>query len=197
MHVAARYHGTPNQTSPNSGNVPIGHTHNHAKFYRVQPNARKAAQREKREKRYKNFFTPFTLLVPHRGITWANFHQPRCCCIARPPLSSCQISSRSENPSVRHLPPNFIDFVDGLTHTQNSRRYLSAYHATTINLGTLGFGFAHPLLTGDDTMAEICALSSAGYCVLLNCWDKTSATELFRLSCVASRYETVVCVNGT
>jgi len=38
--------------------------------------------------------------------------------VARPPLSSCQISSRSEKPSTRYLLPKFVDFVDSQTDRQ-------------------------------------------------------------------------------
>ena len=34
------------------------------------------------------------------------------------PVTSCQTSCPSENPSTRYLLLNFIDFVDGVTHAK-------------------------------------------------------------------------------
>jgi len=44
-------------------------------------------------------------------------HQSWPWCTARPPLSNCQISPQSENPSTRYLLRNTIDFYEGVTHT--------------------------------------------------------------------------------
>jgi len=50
------------------------------------------------------------------GAPCTKVHQPGWWRIARPPLSSCQILSRSENPFTRYLMPKFVDFVDGVTY---------------------------------------------------------------------------------
>jgi len=63
-----------------------------------------------------NFFTPFNILVSlgdplgQRSLTslGGGVHQP--------PLATCKISSRSDDPSPRYLLPNFVDFVAGVTH---------------------------------------------------------------------------------
>jgi len=57
-----------------------------------------------------------------------------------PPIATCKISSRSDNPSSRYLLPNFVDFVAGVTHKNTKHKktygkwYVSALHAATTKL---------------------------------------------------------------
>jgi len=93
----------------------IGQTPNHVKFHLVPPNGL-------RQKHYTLYFFG-TSGDPLDHIV----HQSKWWCIARSPLSSCQISSRSDNP-VRDICCHFkfVYFVDGVTdthtHKTNSKR---------------------------------------------------------------------------
>ena len=58
------------------------------------------------------FFLHPSLLWCPRGTPWAKVHQSGWWCIARPPLSSCQILSPSDHPSTRYLLPKLVDFID-------------------------------------------------------------------------------------
>jgi len=70
-----------------------------------------------------------------RGTHWVKVYQSGWWCIARPLLSRCQISSRSDNPYTRYLLPKFVDFVDGVTRRQKTVNdvFLQAYHLATTN----------------------------------------------------------------
>jgi len=61
-----------------------------------------------------------------RGTPWAEgtglgggVHQP--------PLATCKISSRADDPSPRYLLPNFLNFVAGVTHKTTKK------HIKTVN----------------------------------------------------------------
>ena len=66
------------------------------------------------EKSYKNFFTPFNILAPQRNLLGQR--SPVWVVVYLPPLATCKISSRSDDPSPRYLLPNFGDFDAGVTH---------------------------------------------------------------------------------
>jgi len=68
-------------------------------------------------KAFQKTSTLFSILVP-RETPGLKVHQSWIWCIARPHLSICWISSRSDNPSMRYLLPNFVDFVDRVTDKQ-------------------------------------------------------------------------------
>ena len=55
---------------------------------------------------------------------------------SKAPTSICQVSLRSDKPSTRYRLPNFVYFVDCLTH-KNSTRHVSAYHAATIRFADM------------------------------------------------------------
>jgi len=76
MHVAAWYHGTPDQSYQIWWPCVHWQTPNHAKFHRVPPNG----VREK----HCNFYTVH-YLAP-RGASWTKLHQSGWWCIARFPL---------------------------------------------------------------------------------------------------------------
>jgi len=63
------------------------------------------------EKSIAIFLHPSLFWCP-RGTPWAKVHQSGWWCIARPPLSSCQILSPSDHPSTRYLLPKLVDFID-------------------------------------------------------------------------------------
>ena len=86
----------------------------HAKFHCGRSN-------DVQEKRYKIFFLHLSIFWRPRG-TRSKVHQSGWWWIARPPLSSCQILSPSENSSTRHLLPKFVDFVDVVTHRQTDTK---------------------------------------------------------------------------
>jgi len=44
--------------------------------------------------------------------------------LARPPLSSCEISSPPDDACTRYLQPEFVDFVDGVTDTHTNSQNL-------------------------------------------------------------------------
>jgi len=73
------------------------------------------------EKSVTIIFTPSLFWCP-TGTSWAKVHQSGWWCTARRPLSSWQILSHSENPSMRYLLPKFVDFADGVTdrHTDTN-----------------------------------------------------------------------------
>jgi len=75
-------------------------------FHRARPS-------DVQEKRYK-IFTPSVFWRPRGSLGQSS---PVLALMysgtARPPLSTCQISSPSENPFTIYLLPNFDDFVDG------------------------------------------------------------------------------------
>jgi len=83
-----------------------------------------------------DFFKPFTILAPQGGLLGPEFTNLGRWCVARHFLPSCHISCRSENTCTWYLLPNFVDFVDVVTHTykENStgKQYVSAYHVATI-----------------------------------------------------------------
>jgi len=83
----------------------------HAEFHRSWSN-------DVREKRY-NFCTPFIILAS-QGTPCTKVHQSGWWHIARPPLSSCQISSHSESPCTRYLLQNSsISLTVWPTHKKN------------------------------------------------------------------------------
>jgi len=55
-----------------------------------------------------------------------------CGGVHQPPLATCKILSRSDNPSPRYLLPNFVDFVAGVMYKKRTVRYVTALHAATI-----------------------------------------------------------------
>jgi len=68
--------------------------------------------------------------------TLQHFHTPGVPseqCTARPlyQLSSCHISSHSENPSMRYLLPKFVDFIDiSVTHTKTNKQTVNNIRST-------------------------------------------------------------------
>ena len=60
-----------------------------------------------------------------------------------PPLATCKISSRSDDPSPRYQLPNLVDFLATVTHKkypqniQYSKWYVFALHAATDSLTKL------------------------------------------------------------
>jgi len=54
------------------------------------------------------------------------------------------LSSRSVNPSTIYLLPNFVDFVDGVTHTK------------TVGLNDIGLVYAHHVATNKVTYSLYC-----------------------------------------
>jgi len=83
----------------------------HAKFHRCRPNS-------VRENRY-NFYT-LHFLGASGGPPGPKFTSLGGD-VQEGTLSSCQISSPSDNPSTRYLLPKFVDFVDGLTARQTNK----------------------------------------------------------------------------
>jgi len=85
-----------------------------AKFHNARPN-------DEREKRCKIFFTPFSILAPQgdpMGQSLVPLGQSlpiSALCTAKSGLPSCQISSPSDNLSMRYLLLNFVDFVGSIT----------------------------------------------------------------------------------
>ena len=67
------------------------------------------------EKSITIFFTSFTILAP-KGTPWSKFNNLGPYVYSNLPLSTSQISSRSDNPSARYLLPNFVDFAYRMTH---------------------------------------------------------------------------------
>jgi len=66
-------------------------------------------------KALRNFFLHPSVFWHSRGITWAKVHQYWHWCTTRTRLPMCQISSPSDNLSMRYLLPNFVDFYESMT----------------------------------------------------------------------------------
>lgn len=89
----------------------------HAKFHRSLSN-------RVREKRYK-FLN--TIILGPQGDSWAKVHQSGWWGTASSPLSICQISSHFDNPSTRYLPPNFVNFLNGVTQKKAKKKQKSKW----------------------------------------------------------------------
>jgi len=110
--------------------VLTGQTPDHVKFHRCHRNS-------VREKCYKIFLHPSLFGAPG-GTFWAKVHQSQWWHTGRHPLSSCQISSPSDNPSTRYLLPKFVDFVDGVTDKKNKNHIIhSEWYSLRITMQQL------------------------------------------------------------
>ena len=66
------------------------------------------------------FLHPSVFWLP-RGTPLAKCHRSEWWGTSTPSSYTCKISSRSNDPSPRYLLPNFVDFVDGVTHQKTQK----------------------------------------------------------------------------
>jgi len=79
------------------------------------------------EKSVTNIFTAFNILAP-QGDPLGQGSPVWVVGYTKPPLATCKILSRSDDPSPRYLLPNFVDFLASTTRQKDPQK-----HTGTVN----------------------------------------------------------------